>query len=431
MLPLYNILSLLALIVYFPCLIFKKGPEDKRTFIKERLGISSYSKTDLWVHAVSVGEIIACLPFLKKLKKEFPSKKIVLSTTTYTGQKIARDRFPEADRIMYMPFDTGVCIRNAVKNLKPELFITAETELWPALFFTLHRAGSRIVILNGRISQASHRGYKKIRTIMRKVLAHVDYLAMQTEEDAARIIEIGADSERVGVMGNFKFDLEVDELAAESWQHILKGNIFLAASTHRGEDEVILDAYELMTGNASSTETKENVGEDKLQSPELKLIIAPRHPERFAEVASGIASRNLTFTRRSEIDGNRNSELPGIILLDSIGELSGLFSLASVAFIGGSLVPTGGHNILEPAYWSKPILFGPHMDNFPIAKEFLSSGAALEVTGAGDIAQAVTELLTDIARSREMGQKAKSIVDKNTGAVKKAIGIVRRYIGTA
>ncbi len=431
MLPLYNILSLLALIVYFPCLIFKKGPEDKKTFIKERLGISSYTKADLWVHAVSVGEIIACLPFLKKLKKEFPSKKIVLSTTTYTGQKIARDRFPEADRIMYMPFDTGVCIRKAVKNLKPELFITAETELWPALFFTLHREESRIVILNGRISQASHRGYKKIRTIMRKVLAQVDYLAMQSEEDAARVIEIGADSERVGVMGNFKFDIEVAEGAADSWQTILKGNIFLAASTHRGEDEIILDAYELMTRKAVRTNQGGQGGEENSPSPELKLLIAPRHPERFDEVASGIAKRNLEFIRRTTIEGNGNPKLPGIILLDSIGELSGLFSLATVAFIGGSLVPTGGHNILEPAYWSKPILFGPHMDNFPIAQEFLSSGAALEVTGAEEIAQAVTDLLTDIARSREMGQKAKSIVDKNTGAVKKAIEIIRRYIGTA
>ncbi len=442
----YNLLSLIALVVYFPLLLFKKGPENRRAYLSERLGISKYTNADVWIHAVSVGEVIAALPFLKALKNEIPGRKIVLSTTTYTGQKVARQRFTGADRIMYMPWDASLSINRAVKLMRPEMFITVETELWPVLFRSLKKAGSRIIILNGRISPGSFRGYKKIRTFMRRVLSHIDYLYMQGEVDAERITTMGADENKVGIMGNFKFDVEIEKGEPIRWLDHVDGQILLAGSTHKGEEEIILDAYETVKKSYS----------------ELKLLIAPRHPERFNEVEEILKTRGLSFCRRSQIrtqitepayrTGRHRSqnneyteklcyptsshEVSGagrtqtdIILLDTIGELSRLYSRAEVTIIGGSLIPFGGHNILEPAFWSKPILFGPHMDNFPFAEEFLDDSAALMVKNSTDIAAAVKGLLEDSEKAKQLGQKAKAILERNTGAVNRALEIVRGFLG--
>jgi 3-deoxy-D-manno-octulosonic-acid transferase len=414
---LYNLISTIGVILYLPFLFLKKGPEDRRAFIKERLGLSVYRKTHIWIHAVSVGETLACIPFLKKLKKEIPDRMIVFSTTTYTGQKIAREKFPEADRIIYMPLDSVFCIKRVVNSLRPDIFITVETELWPALFRSLKDTGSRILILNGRISQESFKGYSRIRFLMSDLLSSVDFFYMQDKGDAERIMSLGADKHKVGVMGNFKFDIDLNEELPLNWLTGISGKVLLAASTHEGEEEVILDAFK--------TIKKELQG--------IKLILAPRHPERFNETAELIDKRGFAYIRRSSLNGK---EIVGdsdadIILLDTLGELSRAFSRASVAFIGGSLVPRGGHNVMEPAYWSKPIIFGPHMDNFPIAGEFLKRFAALEVRDSKDIAQTVIAILTDSKKAAELGRNARSIVDKNTGAVKKAIELIRGYIGTA
>ncbi|GBD97177.1 3-deoxy-D-manno-octulosonic acid transferase [bacterium BMS3Abin06] len=417
---LYNLISITGLVFYLPLLLLKKGPEKRRTFIKERLGIGDYHKTDIWVHAVSVGETLASLPFLKKLKKDFPGKKITLTTTTYTGQKIAREKFPEADRIMYMPLDTVVCVKRVVNLLKPAIFITVETELWPTLFQSLKETGSRIIILNGRISNESFRGYRKIKFIMKDILSNVDFFYMQEKIYADRIIHLGADRHKVGVMGNFKFDINLEESVPLGWMNTIRGKILLAASTHKGEEEIVLDAYDSVRNKFR----------------DIKLILAPRHPERFSEVEEILKNRRFKYVRRTEIQnpepGTRNPDFTDfdIILLDTIGELSRVFSKAAIAFIGGSLVPAGGHNILEPAYWSRPVICGPYMDNFPIAGEFLKMSAALEVKDSRDIAETVSALLEDNKKAAKMGQNARAIVDKNRGAVKKAIELIRGYIGT-
>ncbi|RJQ52662.1 MAG: 3-deoxy-D-manno-octulosonic acid transferase [Nitrospiraceae bacterium] len=418
MLHLYNLLSFIALLLYFPFLLFKKGPDNKTAFITERLGLSRYFKTDFWVHAVSVGEVIASVPFLKALKKEFPGKRVVLSTTTYTGQKVAGERFPEADRIMYMPWDTCRCVRKAVISMKPEIFITVETELWPVLFSTLKKHGSKVIILNGRISNRSFAGYKRLGSIMKEVFSSVDFLYMQGETDAGRIIEIGADKYKTGIMGNFKFDAGSARSGCPDWLEDIRGRILLAASTHKGEEEIILDAFESV----------------KPDYPDLKLIIAPRHPERFDEAADILRRRGFKFLRRSEIKGQgargKGQGHYDVVLLDTIGELSQVFSGATIAFIGGSLVPVGGHNILEPAFQAKPVLFGPHMDNFPFATEFLDHSAAVRVRNAGDIMMTVRDLLDNDEKAALMGQRAKILAEKNTGAVEKAIGLIRGLIGT-
>ncbi len=441
----YNLLSLSALVVYFPWLLLKKGPEKRFLYVKERLGLSHYRKVDIWIHAVSVGEVIASVPFLKAVRRDFPGYKIAFSTITYTGQKIAKERFSEADRIMYMPWDTGICIKRAVRQLQPKIFITIETELWPLLFKTLNSTGASVIVLNGRLSPESFKGYRRISGFMRKVLSCVDFLYMQGNGDKDRIISLGADEERVRVMGSFKFDMEFHGSDSPTeWLNDIGSKLIVAGSTHKGEEEIIIDSYETAKKNIS----------------DLKMIIAPRHPERFTEVEELLRQRKLKFIRRSEInqgsgirgqgsvETTRRSEgsnqgaadkgeqsadqlLPDIILLDTIGELSQVYSKAAISFVGGSLLPFGGHNILEPAYWGKPVIFGPHMDNFPVASDFLKEGAAIEVKNYVDMASSIEDLLSHPEKSRQMGNKAKNIIKNNTGAVKKALGLLRSILGTA
>jgi 3-deoxy-D-manno-octulosonic-acid transferase len=417
MLLLYNILSALSLIIYFPWLLSKKGPEKRLTFIRERLGMSKYRETHIWIHAVSVGETIASLPLMKKLREEYPDKRIVFSTTTYTGQKIASEKLPEANRIMYMPWDTGLCAGRVSKQLKPEIFITIETEIWPLLYNRLKNAGSRIILINGRLSTKSYKKYSLIKFLMKRVLSNVDFFCMQSDDDASKIIKLGADKRKVSIMGNLKFDMDFTSRAQLPWLDNVRGQILLAGSTHLGEEEIILDAYEKIT-------------EGKSSSIDIKLILAPRHPERFDEVERIIKGRGLNYIRRTEIIKlTRDHSLPDVILLDTIGELSQLFSKASITFIGGSLFPYGGHNILEPAYWGKPVIFGPYMDNFPIASEFLTRSAAFQVKDSNDIAARVIELLEDDKNAEAVGNKAKEIVDANAGAANKAIDLIGSLLG--
>jgi 3-deoxy-D-manno-octulosonic-acid transferase len=409
----YNFFSFLALLLYLPSLFLKKGPENRRAYITERTGITEYVKTDIWIHAVSVGEVIAALPFYNALKKEFPSLRIVISTTTYTGQKIAREKFPGAERVMYMPWDTVFCIRRAVRFMKPNIFITIETELWPSLFRLLNDQGVRIVVLNGRISRSSYRGYRRIRPYIKKVLSNVHFFYMQGKGDVERIISLGAEPSRVGLMGNLKFDMNLQVSKGDvEWFDSKNGLLLVAGSTHKGEEEIILDAF---------TMVKERIGN-------IKLILAPRHPERFREAEDILKAKGLAYAKRS---GIRSGEtLPDIVLLDTIGELSALYSQADITFVGGSLVPFGGHNILEPAYWGKPVLFGPHMDNFPMASDFLKEEAAIEVKHAGEMADAILNLLSDHVKAERMGRRAEAIVRSNTGAVEKAAGLLRELLGT-
>lgn len=394
--------------------------------------MSKYSKADIWIHAVSVGETIASLPLLKRITREFPGKRIVFSTTTYTGQRIARDRLPEVARVMYIPWDTSPCLSRVINALKPGLFITIETEIWPILYRGLKNAGTRILVINGRLSRKSYRGYRLIQFFIKRVLSEVDYFCMQSRDDAERILDLGAAEEKVGVMGNLKFDLELTGSLPSGWVEHLNGRIFLAGSTHRGEDEIILDAYEIITGIKSSLNSA-GIAEE---TSDLILILAPRHPERFDDVENILKQRGLSYIRRSKMELPPLSpgtqihvdSLPNVILLDTIGELSQIFSTASVTFIGGSLLPYGGHNILEPAFWGIPIIFGPFMDNFPVAEDFLRSSAAHQVRDAEDIANSVVALLEDSDRARQMGENARRILEINSGATEKAMEIVRSYL---
>jgi len=394
-------------------MLLKKGKSWR--YLKERAGLSNYESANIWVHAVSVGEVLAAIPFLKSLKKEIPETKILLSTITHTGQEIAIEKFPEADRIMYMPWDASFAVNRVVKEIKPEVFITIETELWPIVFKALRQNGTKIIVLNGRISKNSFKGYMFIRSFMKSVLSYVDAFCMRTDLDAQRIISMGADREKVKVSGNLKFDITLPKDTLP-WIKNISEPLIVAGSTHKGEEEIILKAFESV---------KKNI-------PALKLILAPRHPERFSEVEGILKKNAINFIRRSEMHpALQHSALPDVILLDTMGELSQIFSKATIAFIGGSLLPFGGHNILEPAYWSKPIIFGPHMDNFPFTTDFLEEGAALIVSNSKNMAEVIENLITDRRLANSMGGKARAIIDKNIGATEKATALVRSLIRQA
>jgi len=409
MLLLYNLISTLVLIIYLPVVFIKGINRGGTRYIKERLGIARYQKTDIWVHAVSLGETIACIPLLKRLKKAYPQKRITISTTTHTGQRVAMERFPEAERIIYMPWDASLSMKGVVDSLMPSMFITVETELWPMLFHHLKEVGTTTIILNGRLSNNSFKRYRMIRYFMKGVLSNIDYLYMQSLEDADRIISLGAKREDVMVMNNLKFDIEMDITEPPVWRKNLKEMSIIAGSTHRGEEEIILNVYSLI----------------KKEFDDLTLILAPRHPERFDEVETMIKRLDVDYSRRTELSEDRRYD---VILLDTIGELSQAFSLATIAFVGGSLVPYGGHNILEPAYWGKPIIFGPFMDNFPFAKDFIEQSAATMVRNPEELSEGIRELLINHEKARIMGEKARSIIDKNRGATERALRLIKDVI---
>jgi len=416
---LYSLFYLTALIFLLPFHYLKRPPQLRKRWFRERFGflnsaLSTQHPALIWVHAVSVGEVRAALPLLKRLRERYPSKGIILSTITDTGQKVAKEGVPEGTEIVYLPFDIPFALNTALERVRPELLIIIETELWPNMFRLFKKRGIPVVLLNGRVSENSFKGYRKISFFMKRVLSLVDFLGMQSEEDARRIKTIGAEGERVKVLGNFKFD-SAPSSALPRWTEKIKGPVIIAGSTHEGEEEFIASIYSRLKGDF----------------PELNLIIAPRHPERFKRVEDMLRSKGFTFIKRSEVSRFtfHDSRLTGsIILLDSVGELSALYGVSDIAIIGKSFRGYGGQNPLEPAYWGKPIVCGPHMENFPVIRDFYREGTAIEVS-EGELYSKLRELLLSPERAREIGLKAQQQYRKNTGAVEKAMEIFKDYIG--
>ncbi|GAB4483395.1 MAG: 3-deoxy-D-manno-octulosonic acid transferase [Thermodesulfovibrionales bacterium] len=384
----------------------------RRRWLREKLGAFPELRSSVWVHAVSVGEVNAALPFLKKLRSLHPGLPIVLSTVTDTGQKVAAENAPEGTHVVYLPFDIPSVLERAVRRIRPRAVIVIETEIWPNLFRTSARRGVPVFVLNGRISERSARGYRRIAFFMRQVLAQATLFGMQSAADADRIRACGAPEEKVRVTGNFKFDLDISGEAA-AWAEKIPGPVVVAGSTHRGEEKLVLSAYQ----------------ENLRHFPTLKLIIAPRHPERFAEAEEILKASGLAYRKRTEIDGSSASGLPAhcVILLDTVGELSALYRFADIAVIGKSLLGFGGQNPLEPAFWGKPIICGPHMENFPFISDFLREGAAFEADGH-TLAKKIKSLLIDPAKAAEAGRRARELFLKNAGAVDRAVEIVRHAL---
>lgn len=412
----YSLLYSLALIVLFVPEYLKRPKDLRRRWLREKLGlfdkaIMTSESGCVWVHAVSVGEVGASLPFLRKLKKLHPGITIILSTITDTGQKVALEKVPAGTRVVYLPFDLGFVLKGLLNRIRPRLFIVVETELWPNLFRTMAEKDIPVVMLNGRISEKSSRGYGKVSFFMKKVFGYVRLFGMQGRADAERLKKIGADPEKVFVLGNFKFDLMISR-EIPSWAAALGGPVVVAGSTSRGEEEIILSAYLQNTD----------------RFPSLKLVLAPRHPERFREVEDMLKGKNIPFVKRTDLTAPfPDSSSYGVVLLDSVGELASVYGAADIAVIGKSFTGQGGQNPLEPAFWGKAILCGPHMENFPFIRDFYVEGAAFEVSQSG-LAKKIRELLITPEKAMEAGAKARGLFTANSGAVDKAVRITEEYL---
>ncbi len=415
---LYTLIYTLVIIFLLPFEYLKRPKDLKGRWLKEKFGLFdssliTHNPSPIWAHAVSVGEVIAVLPLLGRLRERYPSKKIILSTITDTGRKVAKERAPTDTRVVYLPFDIPFILNSVLTNVKPSILIVIETELWPNIFRIFRRDEIPIVLLNGRISEKSFRGYRKISFFMKKVLNCVDFFGMQSEEYAQRIRSFGVDTDKVKTLGNFKFDSKPVSRIPE-WAEKIGRPVITAGSTHEGEEELITSVY----------------SELEKDFPGLNLIIAPRHPERFKIVEDMLRSKGFSFIKRSDFDGtiSRSHKVNGqIILLDTVGELGAVYSIADIAIIGKSFRGYGGQNPLEPAYWGKAVICGPHMENFPIIEDFFREGAAIKVDEEGLCSQ-LKGLLLYPEKAREIGSKAQAIYRKNSGAVDKAMEVIANFL---
>jgi 3-deoxy-D-manno-octulosonic-acid transferase len=412
---LYNLGLTIVFVLAVPWFLWKgRGTGKYTSSFRERMGrpapsLNEERQPSVWIHAVSVGEVLAVRSLVASLKARFPARRVYVSTTTVTGQEVARKSLPAADGVFFAPFDLAGPVSRALDVVRPTLLVLAETELWPNLIHEAHRRGARVAVVNGRVSEDSFRGYHRARWFLRRVLADIDLFLMQGEAHAHRIRSLGAPTERVRVMGNLKFDAAGAARTSDELARLLGGSrarpIWVAGSTMPGEEEIVLRAFRKI---------REKV-------PEADLIVAPRHPERFTAVPALIEAagfRCLTRTQLAPGDWRNGS----VVLLDTLGELAQVYSFATVVFVGGSLVPTGGHNILEPAVAGKAVVVGPHMENFrEIAEAFRGENALVQVGSGDELAEAVLELLADDARRAALGARALALVERNRGSVERTV----------
>lgn len=409
----YSILYYIVAIALLPFEYLKRPAGVRKRWLREKFGAvelpaRAQGRPVIWVHAVSVGEVISATPFLREIGKRYPSSRIILSTITDTGQKVARERVSDIADVVYLPFDIPFIIERLIKRTKPGLFIAIETELWPNIFRVFKKKGIPVAVMNGRLSEKSFKGYKKIRFFMKSVLKNVDMLCMQDETYAGRIKALGADDARVKVAGNFKFDTRPPERLPE-WAAVFTGPVLLAGSTHAGEEDLIISVFEKL----------------RRDFPDLNLIIAPRHPERFKQVEDLVKAKGLSYAKRSEmriVDSQlttQNSTLK-IVIMDTVGELASAYGICDIAVIGGSFVRHGGQNPLEPAFWGKPVVCGPHMENFPFMDDFYKDGAAAE-TDETRLYDTLRDLLLSPGKRKEMGERAKRLYGEKAGAVRRTM----------
>jgi 3-deoxy-D-manno-octulosonic-acid transferase len=405
----YSALLAAALLLGSPYWLYEMLRHGKyRHGLGERLGIVPQrirfeGTRSIWVHAVSVGEVLAVSELALRLRTEYPEHRILVSTTTDTGHKLAAGRFG-AENVFYFPFDFKFCVTRYFQALHPELIVIAETEFWPNLLRVARKSGAHVAIVNARISDRSLPGYRRWRPLLSRVLSSVDLFLAQTPEDARRLAEIGAPKDRVFVGGNLKFDVPassspkiVNQLRT-ALESSGSGPVLVCGSTVEGEESLLVDAFRnVLAGYTSAV-----------------MLLAPRHPERFQQVADQLQQSKLKFWKRSTWTGELISG--GVLLIDSIGELASLYSLADVAFVGGSLVPRGGHSILEPAQHGVAILVGPHTENFRDIVELFRSQDAVRIVRPAALTRTITDLLGNDADRRALGRRAFDTLQSQRGA---------------
>ncbi len=373
----------------------------------------------IWLHAVSVGETISLKKLIEGLRQEYPQQKFVISTVTATGNKIAKSLAWEGDFVTYLPLDFSFIVRLVIDRINPKLFVITETEVWPNLINYLHKKNIPIVVVNGKISQQSFNGYKRIRPLVSAVLNRISLFCMRTAEDAQRLIALGVAQNKVHVTGNMKFDntdFGFSKINPQEYRRKLgladQDKLFVAASTHEGEEEIVLNTYQ----------------ELKQEFPDLKLLIAIRHPERSKEVAKLVSKFGFEPMPISQIALTTNYCLlpTTVFILDTIGQLMSFYAIADIVFVGGSFVKKGGHNILEPANFGKPILFGPIMYNFrDIAELFLKKEAAVSVANQEELKQKIGYLLRNTLEGQAMAENARKIIVENKGASQRNLAYLK------
>ena len=430
---LYDILIYILLIVLSPYFIIKMITVRKYApGLTERLGFIDAGKLKgleggpvFWTHAVSVGETKAVLPLLKALKEKNPDIRILFSTVTKTGQLIAeKEGLGVIDSLIYFPLDISWVVGKVIRLIKPSAFIVVEKEVWPNFFNRLKKAKVPIVVINGTLSEKSFKRYLLLKPFFADIFAMVDLYAAQTKSDKTRAVETGVLEPRAVVTGNIKFDLEAPEVELSAL-NALRGalgsdggdKIIVAGSTHPGEEAILLQAYKALDAGSKA----------------LKLIIAPRHPERFNAVESIIKDSGFSYTRRSVYrQGADNSINPSVVLLDTLGELMTVYSLADIAIVGGSFVGgIGGHNLLEPAYFGKPVLYGEHLSTYLHMADMLeAAGGGMRVSSVTDLTARLKELLANDLFRAKTGIAARQVVEDNRGAIERTlIGIKGLLIG--
>jgi 3-deoxy-D-manno-octulosonic-acid transferase len=420
---LYSFLTAVVFVVASPYFLYQALRHNKYVgSIAQRLGYLPVSfnldgDESIWVHAVSVGEVLSARPLISELRASYPKLRLFLSTTTLTGQELARRNVPDVDAVFYFPFDWTITARRTLNVVRPRLFVMTETEIWPNLLRECKRRGVKTLMVNGRISYRSFPRYRLVRPFMKRVLADIDRFCVQGEETSRRLNELGADPARIVVTGSLKFDsLESSPVPGRGRERVLRffrvppgRHVIIAGSTLKGEEEPVIRAFNRVRASGVNA----------------LLVIAARHPERFDEVERLCRHEGLTVVRRSELPIDAEPRADAVVL-DTIGELAQLYQIATVVFVGGSLVPAGGHNILEPAWYGKPVVFGPHMQNFgEIAETFLSNGAAIQVRTAGELEETMLSLIGDPVRRARVGAAARALVESNRGARDRTLAVIR------
>jgi len=400
MFVLYEVLLYLVFVLALPFFLITGLLRGKYLAnFPERIGFyrSPSAPHDLWIHAVSVGETLASRPVVDEVLRRRPGTSIVFTTTTLTGQAQARRLFPEAT-ITYFPFDFSASVRRFLDHHRPRVFAAMETEIWPNVTRLSRARGLRLMLANGRLSDRSFPRYRIFRPIVSRILRNYDRVLVRDAGDRERFIAIGAPAEAVETTGNVKFDFALDDkplpIRAELESLIAGRRVLVLGSTREGEEEMILPLLKPF-----------------IEKHDAFAIIAPRKPERFDAVAA-----MMPMVRRSQLD-NRQQTTDNVLLLDTVGELTRIYPFATVAFVGGSLVPTGGHNPIEPAAAGVPVCFGPHMTNFrEIASTFLENDAAVEVRSPEELIAFATRMFDDPTARRAYGERARNTVDQNRGA---------------
>jgi len=413
----YNLLQWLIIIICLPFLIPLAciHPKRKQTFFK-RLGLQNLQKYQkpVWVHALSVGEVLSAFPIIEAMRKKWPEKPVVFSTSTLSGFEMAQNMRNQVNEIIYYPYDFIFSVQWMTKKVDPSLFVLVESDIWPNFLTHLHRKKIPSLLLNARLSKESYRGYKLLKSFMQPALQTFSGICAQSEIQKARFESFDTDPSKIIVSGNVKFDQKRHQLSQDEFEALKRMTgltkstpVIVAGSTHAGEEEILLDVIKRLIS----------------QYPDLKMIIAPRDPGRARDIQALCLENHLPASMYTQ-----QKQFVRILIVDQMGVLGKLYALASIAFVGGSMVNEGGHNPLEPASMAKPVVFGSDMHDFPeVSQRLLSEGAAFQVQDSNELYQIFRLLLEDHDFAMQMGTKGLKIVKDSQGAVQQCIGFMAKY----